>query len=166
MYTEMPSQTPLVKGNELKIVHFFLPDMLLAHQKLALNLETRVLSLLSEGPQIVVQKQFSVNEMNVLLPILEYFPHYCPYEVLLSHIISNTVTAKTIDSCRRLLQDARRNGTCQQELRPVRRAISSLRNKLLEFHLGVSNIRERGCSLTGLSTSESHSDVSSSLHMV
>jgi hypothetical protein len=162
MYTEMPSRTLLLKGGELKIVHFFLPDLLLAHQKLALNLETRVLSLLSEGPQIVVQKQFSVNEMNMLLPILEYFPHYCPYEVLLSRVISHTVTASTIDNCRRLLEEARRNGTAQQELRPVRRALSSLRNKLLEFHLGISNIRERGCSLTGLYVSEDHPDESSS----
>ena len=99
-----------------------------------------------------MQQQFSDNEMRLIVPILESYPHYCPYEVLLSHISSDTVTAATIARCRQRLEEAQKRGRWQQELRPVRRALSSLRNKLHCFDLEVSNIRERGCSLTSLAS--------------
>jgi hypothetical protein len=36
----------------------------------------------------MIEQQFSVNEMRVISPILEAFPHYSPYEVLLAHLSS------------------------------------------------------------------------------
>jgi hypothetical protein len=94
----------------------------------------------------------SVNEMHMLIPTLESFPHYCPYEVLLAHISGQTVNSASIECCRYVLQEAQSRGTWQQELRPIRRALSSLCTKLHFFGLEVSNIRERGCSLTSLTT--------------
>lgn len=138
------------KGGETKISHFSLPTLLPAGQTLALNVETRTLSLLADGPLLIAEQQFSFNEMCVIVPMFESFPHYCPYEVLLSHISSNVVTATTIARCRQRLQEAQARGTWQEELRPVRRALSSLRGKLYSFNLGISNIRERGCGLTSL----------------
>src|SRR6266496_1083505 len=61
-----------------------------------------------------------------------------------------TVTETSIARCYQRLQEAQDNGTWQQELRPIRRALSSLRTKLRQFDLEISNIRERGCSLAGL----------------
>jgi hypothetical protein len=138
------------KDVETSISHFSLHGLLRTGQTLALNIETRTLSLLSDGPQLIMVQQLSANEMHLIVPILESFPHYCPYELLLSHISSNTVTAASIVRCRQRLQEAQGCGRWQQELRPVRRALSSLRSKLHHFGLGVSNIRERGCSLTSL----------------
>jgi len=142
------------QGKEVvaKIIHFPLPGLLPAGEILALNLETRTLSLLSAGPVLVMERQFSINEIRLLLAILESFPHYSPYEALLSHISSNIVTASSIAHYRQHLQEAKNRGTWQQELRPIRRALSSLRNKLHCFNLEISNIRERGCSLTSLTT--------------
>jgi len=135
---------------ETRISHFSLHGYLPAGQMLVLNLETRTISLLSDGPTLIVEQQLSANEMYLIVPILEFFPHYCPYEVLLSHVTTNTVTEVSIERCRQRLQEAQARGGWQQELRPVRRALSSLRTKLLRFDLGISNIRERGCSLTSL----------------
>lgn len=135
---------------EVKVIHFALDTLLPADQKLALNLETRTMSLLADGPQLVVQQQFSVNEMHMIMPMLDYFPHYCPYEVLVSHLTSKIVSPAAIDQCRKRLQESQRLGSWHQELRPVRRAISSLRAKLLPFYLGISNVRERGCCLIGM----------------
>jgi len=118
----------------------------------ALNLETRPLSLLTKGPLIMREQRLSVNEMCVIMPILEAFPHYCPYEELLAHISTNMVTPASIARCRQRLQEAQSHGTWQQELRPIRRALSSLRNKLHSFQLEISNVRERGCSLTSLTS--------------
>ncbi len=140
------------KKVETKISHFTLHGLLPVGQMLALNPETRSLSLLSEGPLLIVEQQLSANEMRLIVPILESFPYYCPYELLLSHISSNIVTAASIARCRQRLQEAHDCGRWQQELRPVRRALSSLRNKLQYFDLSISNVRERGCSLTSLTS--------------
>jgi hypothetical protein len=140
------------RGSQVKtsIVHLCIDGLLAPGHKLALNLKTRTLSLLGEGPEQIMEQQFSYNEMRVLVPILEAFPHYCPYEVLLAHISSNNPTANSIAHCRQRLQEALDNGSWPQEVRPIRRALSSLRNKLHHFNLEVSTIRERGCGLTSL----------------
>jgi hypothetical protein len=137
------------------ISHFSIQGLLPIGQTLVLNPETRTLSLLSDGPMLIVEQQLSSNEMYLFVPILESFPHYCPYEVLLSHIFTKTVTPASIERCRQRLRDAHASGKWQQELRPIRRALSSLRNKLRRFDLGISNMRERGCSLTSLADKSS-----------
>ncbi len=135
---------------ETRVLHFTLPGLLSTNHILALNLETRTLSLLSAGPQLIMDQRFSANEIRVILPMLESFPHYSPYEVLLAYMESNTVTATSIARCRERLQEAQNLGTWQQELRPLRRTLSSLRQKLHALNLEISNIRERGCSLTSM----------------
>src|SRR5438132_9502461 len=151
------SQSILFTQEEGKtnISHVFLPDLLSSVQTLALNLETRTLSLLTEGPLLILERQFSANEIRVFVPIVETYPHYCPYEVLLAHLYSNSVSTATIAHCRQRLQEAEAQGVRQQELRPIRRALSSLRTKLRYFDLGISNVREMGCSLISLK-SNSH----------
>ncbi len=135
---------------ETGISHFSLQGLLQIDLTLVLNPETRTVSLLSDGPTLIVEQQLSANEMYLFVPILESFPHYCPYEVLLSHISTKTVTPASIERCRQRLREAQDSGKWQQELRPIRRALSSLRNKLRRLDLGISNMRERGCSLTSL----------------
>jgi hypothetical protein len=135
---------------EINVIHLRIEGLLAPEQKLALNLRMRTLSLLSEGPKQIMEQQFSANEMRVLVPILHSFPHYCPYEVLLAHLASNDPTPNSIMHCRQRLQDSLDNGSWPQEVRPIRRALSSLRNKLHHFNLEISTIRERGCGLTSL----------------
>jgi hypothetical protein len=74
---------------------------------------------------------------------------------LLAYISSNVVTEASIAYCRQRLQEAIRRGAWQQELRPIRRALSSVRNKLAHFGLGISNVREMGSSLISLTTRNS-----------
>lgn len=139
------------KKEEAGIIHLSLPDLLASNQRLALHKKIRTLSLLGEGPCLLEQQIFTDNELRVLLPILEAFPHYCPYEVLLANVTSRTATPTAITRWRLRLQEAQHHGTWDQELRPLRRALSSLRPKLLYFQLEISTVRERGCSLTNLS---------------
>lgn len=148
-----------------KITHLSLPNLLAPGHTLALNLETRTLSHLTDGPRLIMEQQLSVNEINLLVPLLDSFPHYCPYEVLLAHIYSNTVTPASIARCRQHLQEVKDRGEWQQELRPIRRALSSLRRKLHYFGIEISNVRERGCSLTSLTLSSS-SDLATNAMMI
>ncbi len=138
------------KAVETNITHLSLPGLLPADLRLAFNLETRTLSLLTDGPTLMMEQQLSGNELHLLVPLLESYPHYCPYEVLLAYISSNVVTEASIAYCRQRLQEALSRGTWQQELRPLRRALSSLRSKLEHFDLGISTVRESGCSLIRL----------------
>ena len=135
---------------ELKIIHFPLPGLLQEGLMLALGTKTRTLTLLAEGPLVLNQVQLSDTELLVLKPIFETYPHYCPYEVLLTSVTSPAVTQAAIARCRLRLQEAQHNGTWTQELRPVRRSLSSLRAKLHDFNLEISTIREQGCNVTNL----------------
>ncbi len=147
--TSMPTNN-LRGDDKLKIVHFPLSGLLQEGFMLALGIETRTLSLLAEGPLVLNQVQLSDTELLVIKPIFETFPHYCPYEVLLASVTSPTTTQAAVSRCRLRLQEAQNSGAWTQELRPIRRALSSLRGKLHDFNLEISTIRERGCSVTNL----------------
>jgi hypothetical protein len=143
-------QIKQLNEGEKRIPHLSPQGLLPPGQTLVLNLETRTISLLSDGPTLLVEQQLSANEMRLLVPILDYFPYYCPYEVLLSYLSTKVVTQASIERCRQRLQEAQACQRWQQELRPVRRALSSLRTKLYRLDIGISNVRERGCGLISL----------------
>jgi hypothetical protein len=143
-------QIKQLNEGETRISHLSPQGLLPAGQTLVINFETRTISLLSDGPTLIVEQQLSANEMHLLVPILDYFPHYCPYEVFLSYLSTKVVTEASIERFRQRLREAQACGRWQQELRPVRRALSSLRNKLYRLDLGISNVRERGCGLISL----------------
>ncbi|MBO0783904.1 MAG: hypothetical protein J2P37_34285, partial [Ktedonobacteraceae bacterium] len=50
---------------------------------LVLNREQHVLSRLSQG-RIIEQQVFTFSEMALIADVLESYPDYCPFEVLLS----------------------------------------------------------------------------------
>lgn len=130
------------------ITHVRLAGLLPQHQILVLNRSMRTVSLLAEGPTQLLEQRLSADELRLLLPILEAFPQYCPYEVLLSSLFTEMLTPASIHQSRRYLQEALARGTRQQELRPVRRALTSLRSKLRPFELEISTLRQLGCCIT------------------
>jgi hypothetical protein len=147
------SLDPGRKESDDSIVHFSLPNLVQGSQKLILHKELRTLSLISDGhdgPDLVQQEILSDNELQIIVPILSVFPRYCPYEVLLASVISRSTLESTVTDWRIRLQEAHDKGTWQQEIRPLRRALSSLRRKLYSFGLGVSTLREKGCSITSI----------------
>ena len=128
--------------------HFSLPGLLSADYRLVLNIKTNTLSLLADGPLLVQQQQLSEAEMHTLLPILNAFPHACPYTELLTNNSSANDPSTTISYRQQRLEEAQSQGTWQRELKPLRRTLSSLRKKLRTFHLEISTVREMGYSLT------------------
>ncbi len=138
--------------SEVNVSYFSLRGLLPDGLVLALHPDVRTLSLLGQGPELLSQQQFSDSELRMLKAILEAFPFYCPYEVLLASVTTHAVDASTITQSRQKLQTAQCRGEWRQELRPVRRALSSLRYKLHTFHLEISIVREGGCNLTCLTS--------------
>ncbi|GCE11522.1 hypothetical protein [Tengunoibacter tsumagoiensis] len=131
-----------------KILHFSLQDSLPAGHTLVLNTTFGTLSYLSceNGmPRLVRQEQFTNTEMSVLMPLLEMFPYYCPYEVLYGSFygdgkISEANTARG----RERLEQAEIEGTWDQELRPIRCALSRTRLKIRAFGIDISSILATG----------------------
>ena len=128
--------------------HFFLPGLFSEDYRLVLNIETNTLSLLADGPLLVQQQQLSEAELHILLPILNAFPQTCSYTVLLANISSANDPSTSIGYWQQRLEEAHSQGTWQRELKPLRRTLSSLRQKLRAFHLEISTVREMGYSLT------------------
>src|SRR5437588_6356658 len=69
------------------ILHFSLQGVLPSGHLLAVNPLLGTLSYIvneDHHPRLVMQQQFTAGEMSVLMPLLEAYPYYCPYETLLA----------------------------------------------------------------------------------
>src|ERR1700730_18599073 len=113
------------------IIHFPLQGLLPADHILALKPSNYTATLLAYaeggGMRLVNLYQFSPNGMRVLIPLLQAYPDYCPHDVLLASLFDIS-----LQTCRKLLQES-----WQTAMRPLRRALSSIRDGLLEFGLKV-----------------------------
>ena len=129
------------------IRYFTLQGALQEGQTLVLNTALGTLSLLSNGdtmPRLLIQQQFTASELSLLVPLLEQFPHYCPYEVMFASFYNGIITEDTIERCRVQLQEALEAGCWDQQLRPVRNVLSRIRFKLRGFGLDIISILETG----------------------
>lgn len=150
--------TGLLKQEKEIFLHFSLQGALSAGCTLALNTRLGTLSYLSSSnglPLLVAQQQFSSSELGVLRPLLESFPHFCPYEVLFAHFYGSEVTDMAIAYYRRRLQEALETGTWDQEMRPVRNVLSRTRLKLQTFGITILCLFETGYILGFLSKPKS-----------
>ncbi len=86
--------------DEEKMLYFPLDGMLPAGDTLVLNTALSTLSYLSRGidcPRLEKQQQFTSSELSLLRPLLELFPHYCPYEVMFASFYNGTINEVTVD---------------------------------------------------------------------
>lgn len=131
-----------------QILYFDLQGALPAKHVLVLSTRLCVLSYLSidtkQQPRILVQQQFTQSELSLLQPLLEYYPHYCPHEVMFANFYNGTVTEQTIARARERLREAVEYGTWDHEMRPVRNVLSRTRLKLKDFGLDILSILETG----------------------
>ena len=131
-----------------KILHFSLQDSLPNGHTLVLNTRFGTLSYLSctNGmPRLIRQEQFTNTEMSVLMPLLEMFPYYCPYEVLYGSFYGNgQATEENTARARQHLMASEIEGTWDQEMRPIRCALSRARLKICAFGVDISSILATG----------------------
>jgi hypothetical protein len=135
------------KSGVLDILYFAPGGLLPAGHTLVLNRALGTLSYLTKGadrPRLVMQQQFTSSELSLLLPLLELFPDYCPYEVMFASFYNGTITDETVELCRQRLYEALEKGTWDQQLRPLRNVLSRTRMKLRPFGFEISSILETG----------------------
>lgn len=140
--------TTIEPTNEV-IMHFELAKLLPTGQTLALNTKLGTLTLLASQPEtphpiVLGEQQFSVNEIRVLLPLLQLYPHYCPYEVMLASFNCGNTSEATVERFRVRLEEARFADVWDYEMRPTRNILSRTRFKLRELGIEVSSILETG----------------------
>lgn len=149
------------------IVQYVLPDLLPAGHVFAVHRRLGLLSWLAPGgegasaPRLLAQEQFAESELRVLLPLLEQYPAYCPYEVMQASFITGRTTEMEVERFRQRLQEAQFAGVWDYEMRPVRNVLSRVRFKLRAFGLDVRSILETGYLLkplppVGTRASDSH----------
>ncbi|TMD74939.1 MAG: hypothetical protein E6I97_14700 [Chloroflexi bacterium] len=141
-----PPTRPLKQSPD-DIVHFPLKGLLPQGHMLALNMVLGTLSHIShnsDGALLLAEQQFTNSEICVLKPLLESYPHFCPYEVLLANFNSGNVTEQAVDRCRERLQEAQEAGDWDQEMRPVRNVLSRTRLKMQTFGIDIFSILETG----------------------
>ncbi|WP_246046264.1 hypothetical protein [Thermosporothrix hazakensis] len=142
-------KTPMsyVQDMEEEVLHFSLQGLLPTGHTLALNTTLGTLShlaIMHDRPHMLMEQQFTTSEICVLLPLLESYPYYCPYEVLLASFTTGRVTEAAIERCRQRLQEAQEEGVWDQEMRPVRNVLSRTRIKTRTFGIEISSILETG----------------------
>ena len=143
-----PEPTSLAVSPNEALVSYALPGLLQAEQALVLNQRLGLLSLLASDdrgrPRLLAQEQFTNGELHVLRPLLDQYPHFCPYEVLWASFVGGQVTDVTVERARQRLQEAQFAGVWDYELRPVRNILSRTRFKLRAFGIDVRSIVETG----------------------
>lgn len=129
------------------ILHFSLIDLLGDDQSLALNPTLGTLTYLiskESRPLILMQEQFTPTEIYVLLPLLETYPYFCPYEMLLASFEEGHVTEENLRCSRQRLLKAQQTGTWDRLMRPVRSVLSRTRIKIRPFGLLIMSIVDTG----------------------
>ncbi len=135
------------KSDNKEMLYFSLEGTLPAGHTLVLNPALGTLSYLSKGidrPRLEMQQQFTSSELSLLRPLLDLFPHYCPYEVMFASFYNGTITDETVEHCRQLLYKALEEEVWDQQLRPIRNVLSRARIKLRPFGIDISSILETG----------------------
>ena len=108
-----------------------------------------------KGVRLLMQQQFNTSESSLLIPLLENYPHFCPYEMMVASFSSGSVSEKAVAIARERLQKSLDHGTWDHEMRPVRNVLSRTRQKLKAFGMEALSILETGyllevlCSIEG-----------------
>lgn len=140
------SSTKKTQAQE-KIAYFSFAGALPEKHTLVLNLALGTLSELAicdNGPRLLTQQQFTTSELSLLVPLLESYPYFCPYELMFARFYNGEVTEEILEQCRRRLQAALAGDNWDVVMRPIRNVLSRIRFKLRPFDIDISSLLETG----------------------
>ena len=136
-------------AGEQAILHFSLEGLLPTGELLAVNRQLGFASILTydgHNPLVVAEQVFQPTEMRMLLPLVRSYPDYAPNELLLASFSGGT-TEEEVNVARQRLLRARERGEWDEIMRPMRNALSRVRQKIITLHLDVRAIFETGYTL-------------------
>lgn len=109
-----------------------------------------------DTPRLLAEQQFSPNEACLLRPLLASYPDYCAYEVLHANFYAPPDQPlldwrdPTVARSRKRLEAMRKQGRWDEDMRPLRNALSRVRLKLHALSIDVKSILDTGCLLMPL----------------
>lgn len=109
-----------------------------------------------DAPRLLAEQQFSPNEACLLRPLLASYPDYCAYEVLHASFYSPPdsplfdLRDPVVAHSRKRLEAMRKQGRWDEDMRPLRNALSRVRLKLHMLSIDVKSILDTGCLLMPL----------------
>ena len=135
-------------SEEQAIRQFVLPRILPDGHCVALHQDQGVgilvhLSCDAQGPHLLGTCLFTPSEVSVLSPLLEHYPYFCPYAVLVASFYGSTEKA-AIAHAHAQLEQARESGTWDSQLRPVRNVLSRARLRLNRLGITILSLFETG----------------------
>ncbi|GHO82338.1 hypothetical protein [Dictyobacter formicarum] len=133
-----------------EMMSFRLTGLLESDHVLIFNPQLGTFSVLAPGPDLLEEQQFTVSELCLLIPLLQSYPYYCPYEQLLASYAGGQATVQDIDRSRRRLHKAQQEGRWDECVRPMRGALSRARLKMRSFGIDVVAVTETGYMLKRL----------------
>lgn len=143
-----------VKGREIDvsyIKHFTLPTVLDQGKRIAVDTERGSVTLMvvEDGlPKQTGIVRLTPGELRLALPLLEYAdmepPTYCPHEILHALQYFNNTSEASIQESQRRLYQAHECGVVEDEIRPVRNALSRVRFKLRLLGIDVTSVLSTG----------------------
>jgi hypothetical protein len=136
---------------EQAIRHFVLPRILPDGHCVALHQDQGVgilvhLSCEAQGPRLLGTCLFTPSEVSVLSPLLEHYPYFCPYAVLLASFYGSTEEAAVARAYAQLEQ-AKEGGRWDSQMRPVRNVLSRARLRLNRLGITILSLFETGYTL-------------------
>src|SRR6266487_549914 len=117
---------------------FTLPELLPAGHALIVNqrayfFDHYVVSQMgNQAHDLVAQQLFSDQELFAIVALMEAYPHYCPYETLLS-----VLTDKTLDQAREVVHEALEGHNLDKTLNPLRNLLTRCRPRLHDFGIDI-----------------------------
>lgn len=148
--SEEYQKEPTYRFKSEEIFHYTLLNMLPSGHILALHTTLGILALLAyekDLPYLRQVVQITKQEMKLLLPLLESFPNYCPYETLYANFHKGTTEEVTVARCRNHLYHAVEKGLWRQEMHLIQITMSRLRYKMAAFGINISSYMNAGYSL-------------------
>jgi len=102
-----------------------------------------ILSELSDEPYgLIAQQIFTEQEFYALVALMEAYPHYCPYEHLLS-----ALSDRTVDQARAIIHEALEARNLDRALNPLRNLLARCRPRLHDFGIDIGSRRGLGYQL-------------------
>jgi hypothetical protein len=129
------------------ITHYPLDGLLPAGHSLAFHRGLSTLAHLTiqqDRAVVLGEQQFTEAEITLLVPLLDNYPHHCPYEVLWTSFAWNTTEQEAVTQARSRLQAALEQGSWDEEMWPVRNAILRTRLKLNTMGLDALKVIQLG----------------------
>ncbi len=97
-------------------------------------------------PVLLSEQQFTEQELSLVVPLLTNYPEFAPMEELYASFCYgyDGLSEQRIDQAREQVHEALEEGIWDQELRPLRNAMSRARFKLRHLGLDAVSLLETG----------------------